>query len=48
MCEGRITGELPGGASQEDIMTLATQRTAAAARARISAEDGHGPADLAG
>ena len=26
MCEGRITGELPGGASQEAIMTLATQR----------------------
>jgi ribose transport system ATP-binding protein len=26
MCEGRITGELPGGASQEQIMTLATQR----------------------
>jgi ribose transport system ATP-binding protein len=48
MCEGRITGELPGGASQEDIMTLATQRTAAAVRARISAEDGHGPADRAG
>ena len=48
MCEGRITGELPGGASQEDIMTLATQRRAAAVRARTSAEDGHGPADLAG
>jgi ribose transport system ATP-binding protein len=48
MCEGRITGELPGGASQEDIMTLATQRRAAAVRARSSAEDGHGPADLAG
>jgi ribose transport system ATP-binding protein len=28
MCEGRITGELPGGASQEQIMTLATQRGA--------------------
>ena len=27
MCEGRITGELPGGASQEQIMTYATQRT---------------------
>jgi ribose transport system ATP-binding protein len=25
MCEGRITGELPGGASQEQIMTLATR-----------------------
>jgi ribose transport system ATP-binding protein len=31
MCEGRITGELPGGASQEAIMALATQRTASAA-----------------
>jgi len=29
MCEGRITGELPGGASQEAIMTLATQRPGA-------------------
>jgi len=27
MCEGRLTGILPGGASQEDIMRLATQRT---------------------
>ena len=27
MCEGRITAELPGGASQEEIMTYATQRT---------------------
>ncbi|NTU83805.1 MAG: sugar ABC transporter ATP-binding protein [Chloroflexales bacterium] len=28
MCEGRITGELPGGsATQEQIMTYATQRT---------------------
>lgn len=26
MCEGRITGELPGNSSQEEIMTLATQR----------------------
>ena len=26
MCEGRLTGILPGGASQEQIMTLATQR----------------------
>lgn len=32
MCEGRITGELDGRtATQEDIMTLATQRNAAAA-----------------
>ena len=32
MCEGRITGELAGrSATQEDIMTLATQRSAAAA-----------------
>jgi ribose transport system ATP-binding protein len=29
MCEGRITGELPGGTSQERIMTLATRRGAA-------------------
>jgi ribose transport system ATP-binding protein len=27
MCEGRITGELPAGASQEDIMRCATQRS---------------------
>lgn len=26
MCEGRITGELPGNCTQEEIMTLATQR----------------------
>lgn len=26
MCEGRLTGILPGGASQEEIMRLATQR----------------------
>ena len=26
MCEGRVTGELPGGATQEEIMTHATQR----------------------
>jgi ribose transport system ATP-binding protein len=32
MCEGRITGELPGGVStQEEIMTLATQRVGAKA-----------------
>jgi ribose transport system ATP-binding protein len=37
MCEGRITAELPGGASQEQIMTYATRRTAARAE--------HGPAD---
>jgi ribose transport system ATP-binding protein len=31
MCEGRITGELDGRtATQEDIMTLATQRATAA------------------
>jgi ribose transport system ATP-binding protein len=36
MCEGRITGELPGGASQEQIMTLATQRA--------STRTDHGPA----
>ena len=31
MCEGRLTGILPGGRSttQEDIMKLATQREAA-------------------
>jgi ribose transport system ATP-binding protein len=26
MCEGRLTGILPGGASQEEIMRLATLR----------------------
>ena len=31
MCEGRLTGFLPGGASQEEIMRLATQRQAAVA-----------------
>ncbi|WP_332698773.1 sugar ABC transporter ATP-binding protein [Devosia sp.] len=29
MCEGRLTGILPGGASQEEIMRLATQRQSA-------------------
>jgi len=29
MCEGRLTGILPGGAGQEEIMRLATQREAA-------------------
>jgi len=31
MCEGRLTGILPGGASQEEIMRLATMRDAAMA-----------------
>ncbi len=31
MCEGRLTGILPGGVSQEDIMRLATQRESAMA-----------------
>lgn len=31
MCEGRLTGILPGGASQEDIMALATRRETLAA-----------------
>ncbi len=31
MCEGRLTGMLPGGASQEEIMRLATQRQSAVA-----------------
>jgi ribose transport system ATP-binding protein len=31
MCEGRLTGILPGGASQEEIMRLATQRQSAVA-----------------
>lgn len=29
MCEGRLTGILPAGASQEEIMKLATQRNGA-------------------
>jgi ribose transport system ATP-binding protein len=29
MCEGRIAGELPAGASQEQIMAYATRRTGA-------------------
>ena len=32
MCEGRLTGILPGGASQVEIMRLATQRDANVAR----------------
>ena len=32
MCEGRLTGFLPGGASQEEIMRLATQRQSAVAQ----------------
>jgi len=31
MCEGRLTGMLPGGASQEEIMRLATERQSAMA-----------------
>jgi len=31
MCEGRLTGILPGGSSQEDIMRLATRRESAMA-----------------
>ena len=31
MCEGRLTGILPGGASQEEIMALATKREGLAA-----------------
>jgi ribose transport system ATP-binding protein len=31
MCEGRLTGFLPGGASQQEIMQLATQRESAMA-----------------
>jgi ribose transport system ATP-binding protein len=31
MCEGRLTGILPGGASQEEIMHLATERQSAVA-----------------
>ncbi|MET3926858.1 sugar ABC transporter ATP-binding protein [Devosia sp. 2618] len=31
MCEGRLTGTLPGGASQEEIMRLATLRPSAVA-----------------
>ncbi len=30
MCEGRLTGILPAGATQEEIMKLATQRNGAA------------------
>ena len=33
MCEGRLTGVLPGGASQEEIMRLATQRQSAVVEA---------------
>ena len=33
MCEGRLTGMLPGGASQEEIMRLATQRQSTVAEA---------------
>jgi ribose transport system ATP-binding protein len=34
MCEGRLTGMLPGGASQEEIMRLATQRQSSVAEVR--------------
>ena len=33
MCEGRLTGELPAGSSQEEIMLLATQRQSAVTEA---------------
>ncbi|WP_197410803.1 sugar ABC transporter ATP-binding protein [Devosia epidermidihirudinis] len=35
MCEGRLTGFLPGGASQQDIMRLATLRPSAVAEQSI-------------
>jgi ribose transport system ATP-binding protein len=39
MCEGRLTGELPGeGATQEDIMRLATLRQSATAPAGATTE----------
>jgi ribose transport system ATP-binding protein len=47
MCEGRITGELPGGASQEEIMTLATQRNESVAAPSAPGPQ-HGPAHRAG
>jgi ribose transport system ATP-binding protein len=34
MCEGRLTGILPGGASQEEIMHLATLRPSTVAEVR--------------
>ncbi|WP_414470767.1 sugar ABC transporter ATP-binding protein [Microvirga sp. M2] len=41
MCEGRLTGELPAeGATQEDIMRLATQRRSVTARAASPATRG--------
>jgi ribose transport system ATP-binding protein len=50
MCEGRITAELPGGASQEQIMTYATRRTDVAAASAVAGQPAkparteHGPA----
>jgi ribose transport system ATP-binding protein len=35
MCEGRLTGILPGGAPQEEIMRLATQRESAVAAGEV-------------
>jgi ribose transport system ATP-binding protein len=41
MCEGRLTGELPAdGATQEDIMRLATQRRSVTADTTNSATEG--------
>jgi ribose transport system ATP-binding protein len=37
MCEGRLTGVLPGGASQEEIMRLATQRDSMVAADNVKA-----------
>ncbi|RYE06912.1 MAG: sugar ABC transporter ATP-binding protein [Hyphomicrobiales bacterium] len=37
MCEGRITGFLPGGASQEEIMRLATMRQSSVAGGKAEA-----------
>jgi len=34
MCEGRLTGTLPGGSSQEEIMRLATQRQSSVGEVR--------------
>ena len=42
MCEGRLTGFLPGGASQEAIMQLATLRGPAGAAAAASLQMAEG------
>jgi ribose transport system ATP-binding protein len=43
MCEGRVTGELPGAASQEEVMKYATRRNGSAREERAVQESAPAP-----